>query len=306
MSNNKERALRALINAFTIQNQLTAAELKSTLERHDLRYSDRSLSRWLELLRNESDFAIGYDRKKERYVFSPDAHMQQPTGMLKYAQESQFMRDLLMRNRKVAEVIQPDNRAPLLNQTHFLSLVDACLANKMVSIQHQKFDYPEPKQYELKPLFLKEYLYRWYLIAADTREHDLIKTFGLERIKTVEVGEPFIANALKEQAMDKFMGLLGITGSDYRMVEIVLHTNELQKNFFDTLPLHPKQKLKEIGENKWEIRFIGKPNLELIQQVVSQREPIEVIAPEFFRKDVIAYLKRNLLPYSEKKEQNSR
>lgn len=303
MSNNKERALRTLINAFSATHHLSAEALENTLKRHDLRFSERSLSRWLGILRDEFDFEIKYDRIKECYVFTPDAQRQQPTSMLKYVQESYFLRDLLLRNRKVVDIIQPDNRAPLLNQAHFLSLIEACLENKRVIIVHQKFDASTPKKYELKPFFLKEYLYRWYLIAADTREGNVIKTFGLERIKEVEIGDPFSSPALKDQAQDKFMGLLGITGSEHNAIEIVLRTNEVQKNFFDTLPLHPKQKLEQIGEDKWEIRFIGKPNLELIQQIVSQREPIEVITPESFRKDVITFLEKNLMPYKRNRRQ---
>ena len=102
----------------------------------------------------------------------------------------------------------------------------------------------------------------------------------------------------RELAEDLFTGLMGITGSENPATEIVLRTNSMQKRFFETLPLHPRQQITQLADDVWEVRFVGKPNLELTQQLVGQLEPIEVVSPNYFRQSVIEFLKRNLAVYA--------
>jgi predicted DNA-binding transcriptional regulator YafY len=299
MATNKERALLILYDALRSRRHYNSHELQDLLLEHDLRVSERSLSRWFQILREEYDLPVRFNPKEGYYELEEVDQRASPTALLKYTLDSQFLRDLLLRNKKAAAVTHPDNRAPALNHHHFTQLVNACLEHRLVEVRHQKFDAPAPKNYVLKPFFLKEYLYRWYLIAADTGDGEAIKAFGLERLQEVQLREQRFNNHQSEAAADQFLGLMGITGSEIKPVEIVLRTNGLQKRFFETLPLHPRQQLEQIGDDWWEIRFVGKPNLELTQQLVAQLEPIEVVAPESYKEYVIAYLKRNLEVYGE-------
>jgi predicted DNA-binding transcriptional regulator YafY len=297
MAINKEKALSVLHDAFYQRRKLRLNDIAGLMDFHQINYSERSLSRWIQTLREEYDLPVQFNRREGYFEVLEADRPVSPTGLLKYTLDSQFLRDLLLRNKKAAAVIHPDNRAPALNHHHFTQLVNACLEHRWVEVRHQKFDAPAPKTYVLKPFFLKEYLYRWYLIAADTGDGETIKAFGLERLQEVQLREQRFNNQQSEAAADQFLGLMGITGSEIKPVEIVLRTNGLQKRFFETLPLHPRQQLQQIGDDWWEIRFVGKPNLELTQQLVGQLEPIEVVAPESYKEYVIAYLKRNLEVY---------
>lgn len=298
MPTNKERALSLLYDKLMTGQRYTSAELVEVLERNDLTVSERSLSRWLQQLREEYDLPVQFDQRTRRHHVTEADRQAQPTSLLKYT-DSQFLRDTLLRNKKAAQVIEPDNRAPALNHHHFGQLVTVCLEHRLVALRHQKFDAAEPKNYLLQPFFLKEYLYRWYLIAADTADEHKIKAFGLERILEAQPTDQKFNPKKREQAAEQFVGLMGITGAEIKPYEVVLRTNQLQKEFFRTLPLHERQKIIELPDGRWEISFIGKPNLELAQQLVGQLEPIEVVEPAWFRQYVIDYLKRNLEPYGE-------
>jgi predicted DNA-binding transcriptional regulator YafY len=298
MANNKERALSILYDALAQGRRYSSTELLSLLERHDLQVSERSLSRWLQALRDEFDLPVKFNQKQKVFEVHENDRPANPPGLLKYTLDSIFLRETLLRNQKAAEVIRPDNRAPALNHHQFRQLVNACLEHRLVQVRHQKFDATEPKDYRLQPFFLKEYLYRWYLIAADTGNEGKIKAFGLERIHEVSLLDERFDAGRRELAEDLFTGLMGITGSENLATEIVLRTNSMQKRFFETLPLHPRQQITQLADDVWEVRFVGKPNLELTQQLVGQLEPIEVVSPNYFRQSVIEFLKRNLAVYA--------
>lgn len=298
MANNKERALSILYDALAQGRRYSSHELLALLERHDLLVSERSLSRWLQALRDEFDLPVKFSQKQKVFEVHENDRPANPPGLLKYTLDSLFLRETLLRNQKAAEVIRPDNRAPALNHHQFGQLVTACLEQRLVQVRHQKFDANEPKDYLLQPFFLKEYLYRWYLIAADTSDDGKIKAFGLERIHELSLLDERFDASRRELAEDLFTGLMGITGSENPATEIVLRTNSMQKRFFETLPLHPRQQITQLAEDVWEVRFVGKPNLELTQQLVGQLEPIEVVSPNYFRQSVIEFLKRNLAVYA--------
>lgn len=298
MANNKERALSILYDALAQGRRYSSTELMSLLERHDLQVSERSPSRWLQALRDEFDLPVKFNQKQKVFEAHENDRPANPPGLLKYTLDSIFLRETLLRNQKAAEVIRPDNRAPALNHHQFGQLVTACLEHRLVQVRHQKFDANEPKDYLLQPFFLKEYLYRWYLVAADTADNHRIKAFGLERILELSLLDERFDASRRELAEDLFTGLMGITGSENPATEIVLRTNSMQKRFFETLPLHPRQQITQLADDVWEVRFVGKPNLELTQQLVGQLEPIEVVSPAYYRQYMVDFLKRNLAVYA--------
>jgi hypothetical protein len=298
MATSKQLALHLLYDALVKGRRYSSRQLLDFLAQHDIHASERSLSRWLGELREEFDLPVKFSQQRKVFEVQETERPVNPTGLLKYTYDSMFLRETLLRNQKAAEVIRPDNRAPALNHHTFGQLVTACLEHRLVQIRHQKFDANEPKDYLLQPFFLKEYLYRWYLIAADTAKNHQIKAYGLERILQIELRDERFDTRRREAALDLFTGLMGITGSENQPCEIVLRTNSMQKRFFETLPLHPRQQIEQIDTDLWEVRFIGKPNLELTQQLVGQLEPIEVVAPDHFRKYVVDFLRRNLEVYA--------
>lgn len=298
MANNKERALSILYDALAQGRRYSSTELMSLLERHDLQVSERSPSRWLQALRDEFDLPVKFNQKQKVFEAHENDRPANPPGLLKYTLDSIFLRETLLRNQKAAEVIRPDNRAPALNHHQFGQLVTACLEHRLVQVRHQKFDANEPKDYLLQPFFLKEYHYRWYLVAADTADNHRIKAFGLERILELSLLDERFDASRRELAEDLFTGLMGITGSENPATEIVLRTNSMQKRFFETLPLHPRQQITQLADDVWEVRFVGKPNLELTQQLVGQLEPIEVVSPAYYRQYMVDFLKRNLAVYA--------
>lgn len=109
MATNKERALTLLYDAFSKGRRYSSAELNVLFDRHDLTYSERSLSRWLQHLREEHDLPVHFNRSIGRYEMLEVNEPASPTGLLKYTLDSQFLRDMLLRNQRAAEVIQPDN-----------------------------------------------------------------------------------------------------------------------------------------------------------------------------------------------------
>ena len=93
----------------------------------------------------------------------------------------------------------------------------------------------------LKPLALKEFKNRWYLLAAD--EKDVFKVFGLDRIKRLEITPNFF-KAMSVDFESYFKDVFGIINSQGKPVEeVILTFTEFKGRYIKSLPLHHSQEI---------------------------------------------------------------
>jgi len=173
---------------------------------------------------------------------------------------------------------------------HLGPLLDAVRSKKSIRIHYRKFTDDNLKEYELNPYLLKEYHNRWYLVAFDTASKH-IRTFGLERIESIEKAE---RKFVVEETFDPdafFKHSIGITEKQVKPHEVVLSFEPVAGKFLKTQPVHASQKV--VLENEKEIRIslhvLVTP--ELVSFILGYGKQVKVINPVMLKKAVIQHLR---------------
>ncbi len=140
------------------------------------------------------------------------------------------------------------------------------------------------------PLFLKEYLNRWYVMAWDL-EIDEERLFGIDRIRDLQLlPETRDPTAYYEQCWSRFDSIVGLRYSDgpkqYEPMDLVLRCKDIQVHFLDSLPIHPSQQKIPAAHNEPDqtrYRYKVAANFELEQRLLSMSHLIEILEPKSYR-----------------------
>lgn len=152
--------------------------LESELDFHgyDFNISKRTFLRDLEEIRQFLHVDILYDFSKRVYYISEENREEENNRML----EAYDMFNVLNKTDSFADYIFFEKRRPQGTE-HFYGLLHAIKNCFCIQLKHKKFWDDEVTERKVKPLGLKEFKGRWYLIAKDEKS-DPVKTFGLDRI----------------------------------------------------------------------------------------------------------------------------
>lgn len=171
-------------------------------------------------------------------------------------------------------------------------LLQAIRANRVLRFHYQNY-YQQGADSERKvgPLFLKEYLNRWYLVAWDL-DKNAERIFGIDRVSEIELAQdPFDPMPYYEKVWNYFEDVVGLRYGDgkdhYAPMELELRSKDINVPFLESLPLHhSQQKMVGPADSKDQTRFKLRvaPNFELLQRLLSMADLIEVESPLSYRR----------------------
>ncbi len=175
-------------------------------------------------------------------------------------------------------------------------LLEYIRTKKSVRIQYRKFTDDTTKEYELHPYLLKEYKNRWYLIAWEISSGQ-IRTFGLERMERLELGDKKFTISKSFNPDTFFKYSIGITERPEKPEQIVLRFTLLAGKFLLTQPIHPSQKV--IAQNETEITIGLKVLItqELISFILSNGSAVRVIQPQSLQSLITTELQKAIANY---------
>jgi predicted DNA-binding transcriptional regulator YafY len=119
-------------------------------------------------------------------------------------------------------------------------LLDSIRQRHSIEIQYLKFSDDTLRVYELHPYLLKEYKSRWYLIAWDANR-EVIRTFGLERIQSLEKGTRKFQVRGDFNADVFFKHSIGITEKSGKPEKIQFSVTPAIGKFLKSQPIHASQ-----------------------------------------------------------------
>jgi predicted DNA-binding transcriptional regulator YafY len=253
-----------------------------------------SLERDLGMLREQYGVEIVFNAATQRYTLNEnaDANLRTFENFAKTQVLGGMLDDMLNKGVRVWDVVDVDDQVPIMQVEHIKNLIEAILDRKRVKVTYRKFFEKANDVYELEPQFIRQSQKRWYLIAGDTSTAPpTIKLYGIERIISVErLTTPFKpgTKAIKE----RFKGVYGVSEYYKDKEKVVLETNHYQGKYFETLPVHTSQQVEYLTGDRCRITLFVVPNKELLQLLVSQLQPIKVLAPEALKADYRAFVER--------------
>lgn len=183
------------------------------------------------------------------------------------------------------DIIQFETGFGASGQEYINTLLSAIHEAKQVWFDYTSFATGERKRRKATPLLLKEYRNRWYLVTYDLVK-DRISTFGLDRMGDVEVSDEKAAMPIHFNSDLYFKHAVGITVTTDKPLEVVFKANNLAAKYLDSQPLHPSQKLVKEGNKRTTFELFVLITEELIRNLMSYGDEIEVLEPEVLRNEI--------------------
>ena len=179
-------------------------------------------------------------------------------------------------------------------------VVNAIRDGKAVEMTYKSYWRGEESTFIAHPWCLKLFKQRWYVLAK-SEEHDEPRIYSLDErmVNIVPTGKALKVPA-KFNAREFFSNFFGIfIGEDYKPERIVLKVDPYQVNYFNSLPLHPSQRLVESNEKYSIYEYWLAPTFDFRQEILRHGPAVEVLEPLSFREEVAGDLKAALNNYSE-------
>mgnify|MGYP001218827645 CR=1 FL=1 len=256
----------------------------------DLIVSQRTFQRDLNDIRDIFNIDIKTNATGQYYI-SDDGDVVRQSRML----ETFDHLDLLYKAKNPSNYIFYENRGTSGSQ-NIHGVLHAIHNRLALSFRHEKYWEDSLTYRTVEPLAVKESQHRWYLIAKD-RKDKKIKTFGMDRISDLKF-EKVKFEYPKNFDHDKMFGdSFGVitTGN---IEEVILAFDSDQKKYLGSLMIHSTQTELADDENEYRIKLRMKVTYDLIKEILSYGDAVEVIAPKTLRIDMKKRLKDALGFYS--------
>ncbi len=179
-------------------------------------------------------------------------------------------------------IISFDNNEYLKGLEFIDPIFNAVLYKKVMTVNYQSFNNPEPVQITFSPYHLKEYNNRWFVFGKNA-EYDNMINLALDRIiETEEANTAYELTSINfEEYFEDVLGVSILPGQGAE--QIVLRIEKSLWPYIQTKPLHGSQKVISREEKHIDISLELIPNYELESQLFQFGENIEVLAPGNFR-----------------------
>ena len=176
-------------------------------------------------------------------------------------------------------------------------IIDAMMKNVEITIDYQPHG-GSNHTYTIQPYALKVFGRRWYLLGHSLEGGD-IRTFALDRFLAMKLTQKEFKMPESFDAHKYFDNVVGIYVNGELPVEMVkIRAYGNQAEYLESLPIHKSQQIgwSVYGEfTEYTYRLSITP--ELVSQLLSMSENVEVLEPAHLRDEIIAKLQGALDRY---------
>jgi predicted DNA-binding transcriptional regulator YafY len=286
-----------ILEKLSRQKSTTLVELKAFLESHELGKSDRTIARYIEQMRHEFGLDIVYDASEKGYLFekSNDFEVELFLNFMQLSQSTGIEIGGKKQMAELMQLVQFDTKLRLQGIENLKNILFAIQNKRYLNFNHTNYHTDKITAYRIKPILLKQYQYRWYIIG-EIKEGEY-RTFGCDRISELDMEtKTFVAKNNKE-ARRKFEQIIGLNYSDNEVEKVRLELTPLQAKYMKASPLHASQYID--SETRDAVIFVLNliPNYELIQQILLMGDQVKVLAPATLRFEVKKLLRSALNLY---------
>lgn len=255
-------------------------EKKSEGRDLNLQISKRTLNRDLKEIQELFGLVIEFDFKSARYCINTEESSE---NQLELMESFETIQAFGRANRLNGKVFFEKR---LARGTEYLKpILEAIENEEAVQIDYEKFWLWETETRKLRPIALKEYLHRWYLMAWTEKEE--LRFFGLDRIKSLEIIPGKVTFTPTPDLESRFLETIGIINDPTEPMETVILTfTEFKGRYIQSMPLHPTQQVIVNDGNILQISLRVKINYELVSVILSHGDEVRVEHPECLREIV--------------------
>lgn len=186
----------------------------------------------------------------------------------------------------------------LKGREYFTDLFNALQNKQSITITYKSFKEENSRIFTFHPWYLKQFNNRWFLFGWNDEENTL-SNLAIDRITKIQYTRtPYKPND-KIDFEEYFDDIVGVTVKENEPVESIrLKITPDLWNYIESKPIHGSQKLKNKTDDGIIVEVEVKINYEFMSLLFSYMDGIEVIEPEWIRKEVKEKLEGILRKYS--------
>lgn len=285
-----------IIEFIRRRKHATLQDVLYYLHEHGLEIVERTLQRDIEGIRSDYQINIEYSPADKGYSVNEDSVLPIDDFLhfLEVVNFSELMVESLSEVKETFRYIQFENRESLKGVHQLKDILFAIRNKRVLNFKHENFWKGTISNVSMKPLLIKEYQKRWYVVGIYTG--DELRTFGVDRISELEVTDKVFKVKKEWNAAENFSRVIGITYEGER-AQVILSFDPFQGKYIKTLPLHSSQQVIIDNKNEFRISLDVVINHELIQRILMYGENVQVIAPLSLRKEIRRVLTESLSFY---------
>jgi predicted DNA-binding transcriptional regulator YafY len=272
---------------------LNHLETQSEIADYNYVISQRTFQRDISEIRTLWNYDIQNNKSTGYYFISEDEeHNNENTHLL----DSFNLFNALSLTNNYSDFIQFENRAPKGTE-HIYGLLHS-IKNKFVTeIQYHKFYESKAESVIVNPYLIKQFKGRWYLLCLKTEINE-IRTYALDRILSLDIKKKRFSVSKDFDLVNYFRNCFGIiTPDNIKPEKIVFSFNNEQANYIKNYPLHESQKITKSTNDITTFEICVYVTYDLIMELLSYGEEIEIISPENLIKEIVSIHKNILNKY---------
>lgn len=276
----------------------TKKEIIERLYEEGINISTRTFDRDLDKLRNEFGIFIESSAPEYRYAVNKEKsfNLSKTLNFFETTKTAGFIHDILKQRNGILDFIEFEHEGLQKGTEHLPKLVEALNEKKIVKIRHRKFGKSDSLDYELQPVFLKQYQGRWYVIGTLSNSGKL-RAFAIDRIETVKkTTERFKFDKIKN-SKEFFENYVGVSFIENKPEPVQLWVSNHQAEYLRTLPLHLSQTEIRSDQKGAVFGYHLVPTYEFIQLILKEHFHVKVLKPEWLREEVVKLIKRTINQY---------
>lgn len=285
------KRLSLIIDKVSRSHYPTKKEILDYVNDTGIKMSNRTLDRDFEKLRDEFGVELKYDTPKNGYYIDTDNSPEFSSflRLIELNETAELITTSLKEGKENFKYIDFETSSDFKGIQQLKDLYKAIKDCYYISFNHTNYHTDITKKFfNMESYLLKEYQNRWYLIARIKGTENFI-TFGVDRITNLKVNENKFNRDEECKVHELFSEIIGLVYSNSDVEEVLMEVDEKEIKYFESLPWHESQNTyEENGKNY--MQLIVRPNFELMQRIMMYGNFIEVIKPEWLRKEVAKLL----------------
>lgn len=300
----REQILRIMLIAELLKRKpkgITYQEAKNYLETKfeekdllsELKFSEKTFSRDRKMISEILGIESGFKRSTGNFqVIDEELEIETENVF-----DNILLIDAYRQNKGNSEIMLFEKRKSR-GLEHLNGILHAIQNRIIISVQYTKYWEESPQKRILEPYALKEFKYRWYLLANEKNDKGFfVKTFGLDRITDLEITK----STFKKENFDAtkiFQNSFGIISTlGQSPEEIILSFTKYQGKYIKSLPIHTSQEILIDNETELRIKLNLVPTFDFKQEILSYGENVIVISPRNFHNEMKLELEKLKLLY---------
>jgi hypothetical protein len=258
----------------------------------DLSFSKRTFHRDIEEIASLYNIEIKYNKFKRGYEIVHEDDANSTDHIL----EAFDIFNALNIQESLSEFIHFENRKPKGTE-NINGILHAIKNRQEIEFLYQSFWKSTPENRKIRPLALKEFKNRWYIVSKDTKDGK-IKTFGLDRLSDLYITRKKFSYPNDFSIKEHYKHSFGIiTPDNQEPEEVILSFHPHKGKYIKSLPLHKPQKVLADNEKEYRVQIKVYVTLDFIMEILSHGDQVTVIQPASLINTIKDTLKRSLKNY---------